>query len=47
MLFKTDSHQDIEVIGVLVAIEVNETNNEKSTSTEQESDRDYQINSSL
>ena len=39
MFSKTDSHQDMEEIGVSVGIEVNETN-ESSTSTEQESDQD-------
>ena len=40
MFSKTDSHQDIEESGVSVGVEVNETNDESSTSTEQESDQD-------
>ena len=40
MFSKTDCHQDIEESGVLVGVEVNETNDESSTSTEQESDQD-------
>ena len=35
MFFKTDSHQDIQESGVSVVVEVNETNDESSTSTEQ------------
>ena len=40
MFSKTDSHQDVEESGVSVGVEVNETNDESSTSTEQGSDQD-------
>ena len=40
MFSKTDCHQDIEESGVSVGVEVNETNDESSISTEQESDQD-------
>ena len=40
MFSKTDCNQDIEESGVSVGVEVNETNYESSTSTEQESDQD-------
>ena len=36
MFSKTDSHQDIEEGGVSVDVEVNETNDGRSSSTEQE-----------